>query len=210
MIASKRIMPAIGLKYITDADIASFTAQRITNLTENAAAFPGLNPSVADLSAALSQYESALAEAGVNGKRSATYAKNSWRKQLDYLLMQCALSCAAIADSEAVFLRSGFRIKSKGSRITFLESPANLNFKFGPFEGSIYACFNSVKNAGSYEVRVGIDANDQSFTTANSNKGCRILITDLKTLSVYYGKCRAIGTNNIKSPWSPVVQFKVL
>ena len=210
MIATKRIVPAIGLKYISDSDVTIFTAQRIRDLTEHAAAFPGLNPSVATLAAALSEYEQAMAAVGVMGNPSATTRKNNWRKHLDYLLMQCALNCASIADSEAVYLLSGFNIKRHGTRITSLETPANLQFKLGPISGSVYASFKSVKNAGSYEVSVSQIANHESLTIVNSNKGCRLLIFDLKPLSSYYGKCRAIGTNNIKSPWTSVIKFPVV
>ncbi len=206
-----RIIPSLGLKYISDSAIATYAQQRIAALTENEASFPGLNPSIVDLQDACNAYSEASSKTGPEGTRSATATKNICRKQLDYLLTQCALSCAYIANSnEAIYLRSGFRIKSSGTRITELEIPKNIKFKQGPFEGSVYVSFKSVQNAGSYEVQVGIDPTASSLTIVNTNKGSKILITDLKPLSIYWGRCRAIGARNIKSPWSHMVRFVVM
>jgi len=109
-----------------------------------------------------------------------------------------------------LYLLTGFGIKANPVRVTALEVPQNLKFKQGPIEGSVYAHFKGVKNAGSYEVWVSTNNNPSTWTMFSSSKGAPIMVTDLTPMTVCHGRCRAIGARGIKSDWSESVSFKVM
>lgn len=204
------ITPALGLKFFTDSEISVFANGRILNLTENASSFPNLSPTVSGLANITSQYDNVLKMCGVDASRSITSAKNVKRRELERTLTLCAFSCAQIADNdEARYLLSGFNYKSKGARTTELDSPDNVRYRQAPFDGSVYLLFKRVKNAGSYEINMRENNND-TWSIITSAAASPVLITDLKQLSIYFVRCRAIGARNIKSPWSSTVQIKVM
>ncbi len=207
-----RIIPSLKLRQMTDGAIGDYAAQRVTSLTANDATFGGITPSAADVNLVLVNFNSALAQTGVDGTPSDTSIKNAIRMQLEIILMQCANACSDVAaGDEGVFLLSGFGIKSKPTRVTSLETPTNLRFMQGSMDGTMMAKFKGVKNAGGYEVCCGTNpATPDSWTMFSTSKGSPVMITDLTSMTVCYGRCRAIGSRGIKSDWSAVVEFKVM
>lgn len=210
MVKSKVITPKLSLAHKPDAHLAEYTAQCIRSLTENAAAFPGMTPTLATLIQHSDSFTTALENCGRNGNPASTAAKNQARETLCFTLTHCARSCSEIAgDNKALFQLSGFEIKSKGTRMTSIESPYGVNILQGPFEGSVYCSFTAVKGARTYDINFGKSSNaltDMMFTS--SSRKC--LITDLPSLSRCYLRIRARGTGNIISEWSNIVEFKVL
>lgn len=211
MITTAIITPALGLKFYTDSDIAAFARQRIVNLTENAASFPNLSPSTVELTEITEEYTNALESCGKDATRSDTNRKNVKRRELEKVVSLCALSCSQIADGDlSLYLLSGFSSKVQGSRITELDFPHNIRYKQGPFDGSVYVLFKNVKNARSYEINLAENNNSDSWNTFVSGTVSPVLITDLKPMTIYNIRCRAMGARNIKSAWSNVTQVKVI
>lgn len=211
MTTSMIITPALGVKFFTDGGIRDFARQRIGNLTEHAAAFPDLSPSPVELELITDEYHDALKLCGVDATRSQTTIKNEKRRALEKALTLSAHGCAQIADNSlSHYLLSGFRYKGQGTKTTKLEVPVNMRYKQAPFDGSVYILFKSVRNARSYEVGIGENADPDTWTDYNINSGTPVLMTDLKPMSIYYVRSRAIGARNIKSAWSSTVQIKVI
>ncbi len=205
------ITPALGLKFMTDGALGDYAMQRVESLTENSASFPGLSPTPVELKAITDTYMNAMAKCGVDATKSDTSIKNTYRNLLEKILTLSAQSCASIANGDlSLYLLSGYGYKGKGRRTTELDTPTTLRYKQGPFEGSVYLLFKSVKNARSYEVRIGANDNVESWTDYTISSGSPVLMTDLKPLSIYYVRLRAIGARNIKSGWTSVMQVKVM
>jgi hypothetical protein len=212
MVRSKVITPKLSLAHRSDANLAEFTSQCISNLTENAAAFAGMNPTLAALTQHYTDFTTALESCGRAGNPATTAAKNQAREILCRTLTHCAQSCSEIAgDSIALFQRSGFGMKSKGSRMTEIECPSAINITQGPFEGTVYCSFKSIAGARSYEIRFGkISEKLEGWNMMNTTSGRKCLISDLQSLSRCYLRIRAIGPHGLVSEWSNAVEFKVL
>ena len=195
----------------TDAEVSEYAKQRIVSLTNNSASFPGLTPTVAELTTLWSDYNEALGQVGSEGTKSATTIKNQKRLLLENGLSTCAQNCSEIAGSNvALYQLSGFGMKNKGVPVTHFSAPENLSFRQGPMDGSVFATFKGIKNAASYEVMVGTTNDPSTWTKTTVNRSSRMLITDLTPLTQYYGCCRAVGARNIKGEWSEMVSFDVV
>jgi len=211
MVVTTRIIPSLGLRKKSDAVLDEYAKQRIANITLSIAGFPGLTPTMSDLTEIEVAFADAISKLGPESGHSAKLNRDAARETLELGLQNCAQNCAEISGTnEANYALSGFGMKAKPVRITALSAPEKLAFKQGPFDGSVYGTFKGVKNAASYELWVGKTSDTSTWTKFNVNSGSPILLTDLTPLSVYFGRCRAIGARNIKGEWSPVVEFKVI
>ena len=206
-----RIIPSLGLRKKSDAALDEYAKQRIDNLTTNKLKFPGLVPDAIALAVLEQAFADAIRKLGPEGGHSATLNRDTARNNLEIGLQTCAQNCAEISgSSEYNYSLSGFGMKQKPVKVTSLPAPDKLAFKQGPLDGSVYGTFKGVKNAKSYELWVGKTSDTTTWTMFNINSGSPVLITDLTPLSIYFGRCRAIGARNIKGEWSPVIEFKVM
>lgn len=208
----KTLVPKLQLAHKSDAHIAEFASQRINSLTENAVAFPGLSPTVIEVTAAYENFVSAMEACGTSGNRTNTMAKNDMREILCNNLTWVAQSCIEIANGDAtLFGLSGFDLKAKAQRITSIDCPANIKVTPGPFDGSVYCSFKLVEHARCYEIQYGNNQADMetwsSLITSSSRKN---MLTDLTPMSYGYMRIRTIGPRTISSEWSTVIQFKVV
>ena len=194
-----------------DSSLSDYAAQRVSNIKSHPAEFLTLKPSADDINALLIAYDKSLALVGKTGTPSDTNTKNENRALLEIKLNDCAAAASLLAGSNiSLYLLTGFGMKSKSSPVTALEIPQILNFKQGSFDGSVYATIKPVKYAKSYEMCVGTTNNPATMTKVTVKSSSPILITDLTPMTVYFGRCRAIGARNVTSDWGQIVEFKVM
>lgn len=206
-----KIVPSLKLSTKTDAEFLEYAQGRVLNLQTNTAKFPGLVPTPDILASQTESLNVAMRIAEANPGKSNTAAKNNARVLLHTSLSMAAQNCADIAgNNEALYFLSGFGMKNKAVPVNTLETPAGLIFKQGPMDGSVYATFKPVKHARSYEVWVGATNNPANWTKVAVKTSTRMLITDLTPMTICFGHCRAIGSREVTSDWSQIVEFKVM
>ncbi len=201
------IQPKLGLSKKTDAALLEYANNIVVKLELHESSFPGID--IDALKAARDNYNAKLSVVQ-HGTPAATAAKNDARVVLENILRNTANDCAAIADgNEALFLLSGFEIKSKPTPSGLLPAPDKFNIKVGPFDGSLEVIFKSVKNAYSYEIFYGENLdNPDSWTKFKVTTAGRIVIGELQSGVFYSARVRAVGTKGKKGTWSEIVTRK--
>jgi hypothetical protein len=212
MKTSKVITPKLGLSKKSDGKLAEYCAQCLNSLNENATAFKTMSPTKAELTTACNNFVAAMETCGRNGNPSNTAAKNQARETLCAMMTWCAQSCSEIAGGDtAMYEMSGFGVKSKPQRKNTVDCPTGLTIMQGPFDGSVYCSFTPGAGARCYEIQFGTNPSntaDWSSMTCTTAKRC--MITDLKSMSRYYMRVRAIGSRNVMSEWCNTTEFRVL
>jgi hypothetical protein len=212
MVKSKVITPKLALAHRSDANLAEYCLQRINSLTENAAAFANMSPTLATLVEHYNDYITAMESCGRSGNPATTAAKNKMRETLCFTLTHCAQSCSEIAgDNIPLFELSGFQAKGKGTRLTSISTPAKISISQGPLDGTVYCSFDIVAGARCYEIHFGTTPeNIENWDCMYTSSTRKNLVADLPSLSRCYLRIRAIGVRGMVSGWSSVVEFKVL
>lgn len=113
--------------------------------------FPTPFPALADVTAALTDYDQALEQAQ-NGGTDKTAIKNNKRQALEDLLAKLALHVQVHCNNDRVrVLGSGFDVrKASTPKVTVLEKPVNFTLMNGPYPGSVNLSVGKTPGAGSY------------------------------------------------------------
>ena len=201
------IQPKLGLSRKTDADLLEYSSNIINAIDLNILSFPGV--ALAALKTKRAAYDTSLGKVK-HGTPADTATKNNDRTELENGLRSMANDCAEIANGdEALFLLSGFQIRSKPTPSGMLEAPKSFELNLGPLEGTLEAKFKRVKNANAYEVFFGKYNTDPStwellkVTTSGKN-----MISDLESNVLFSARVRAVGTKGKKGEWSEIVTRK--
>jgi hypothetical protein len=192
-----------------DAQLLTRVGGILSAMTDNVS-YPTPNPTLAVLTTALNEFNTALTNAQAGGV-TLTAIKNEKRAVLAALVRQLA-SYVQVACNEdmAVLLSSGFPIqKPTRERIGVLQPPSNLTVTFGPRSGELRASATPVSGAAIYNWQLSTDANpgvvlQMAQTTAASNT-----FTSLTPGVVYRIVVNAVGSSGPSSWSEPVPQMAV-
>ena len=191
----------IGLAGLSALDKVAKALYIEGKLTGNAS-FPAPQPPVADITAARTALEQAIADA-LNGGKDATFRKNEAELALDELIVQEAGHVVSIAGGdEAMILSAGFEVRRPASPIGDLGAPANLRADLTEMPGEIKADWDPVYGAHEYEVqRCDTDPGTGDWQLLGMTTRSRYLDEGLASGSVHWYRVRARGTAG-DSPFS--------
>jgi len=165
--------------------------------------FPTPKVPLADLTAAQTAFETAMA-ACPQGGTQATVIKNNARDALTDLLRQQAVYVQGIAfDDLAMLLSSGFQANSTSRTQTELDTPVVLSVDNGD-STQLMVYLQPVDNAKSYEVQTSTGTNQwQHAGTFTSTRN--LVVGNLTPGTVYNIRARAVGGSTGYSGWSDPV-----
>ncbi len=209
MVVQTLIIPKLGLSRKTDAALLTYSGEICGQLTLNAADFPALKPTVAEVEAAQVIFSGTLDKMAFKNKAN-TDAKNDARLELENLHTLQAYNCAEIANGDVTLYRkSGYDLKSKGVPSGFLPAPGNFKISLGSMEGSLYAKFKGVKNAYSYEIFYGnADVDPDTWTKYKVTTAGKILLNELGSNILTGVRVRAIGAKGKTGEWTAILTLK--
>jgi hypothetical protein len=188
------VKPAIGfLTKDSDPQLDQDTETIIASMTGNAN-FPTPSPDLVVVTAALTAFTIALADAADGGTEK-TAIKNARRAQLEALLRQLASYVFATASGDMTkLLSSGFPAqKTARPPIGPLPTPATPFLSQGPVTGSLNAATSPINGSYIYNWRVALASAPTVFvkqvqTTAASNT-----FEDLTPGQIYNVQLNAVG-----------------
>ncbi len=197
----------LDLKGKNDGVLREFAEAHKAAMVGNAN-FPTPNPTPAVFDAALLAYTDKMDEI-----MAAEIALSTLRTQREDLRvgLETALNTrgsyveAASGGDEAKILSAGFAVQAAGSATTSLIAPYNVAASLGDNEGEIDLTWNAIPKAKSYlvEVREHSDtAAPGTWAFAKVAPRSSASVGGLVTGRKYAFRIRAVGPNDIESPWS--------
>ncbi|MEP7171066.1 MAG: fibronectin type III domain-containing protein [Bacteroidota bacterium] len=200
----KRIIPALGLRGLKNAELTSYADKRITDLIRDASSFPDLKPGPLEVNDVNQEYKRALS---APRSKSNTTVRKRVRRALEIILIRCAQQCAFVSENElAVYVLSGFDYKRNRGIDQSLLALQILRIDLGINEGELIVHFKTVKNACSYEVCYGLrDAQRNSWIATVSASSGKVFLDNLESGLYYKVRVRGVFGNNRYSPWSNTI-----
>ena len=150
----------INFSGYTDANLEQKAASILQNMTANLY-FPTPIPTLADLQAALTDYNSALVNAADLGRVNVA-EKNKARKVLELLLTQLGMYVMYIANGDAAILTSSGYTLSKTPEPQYITNPGVVIITNGITSGQLVSSVKAVKGGKSYLHQVTEDPITQS------------------------------------------------
>ena len=150
----------INFSGYTDANLEQKAASILQNMTANLY-FPTPIPTLADLQAALTNYNSALVNAADLGRVNVA-EKNKARKVLELLLTQLGMYVMYIANGDAAILTSSGYTLSKTPEPQYITNPGVVIITNGITSGQLVSSVKAVKGGKSYLHQVTEDPITQS------------------------------------------------
>ena len=197
----------LGFAKLPDSHLDDFATKVAGCLAQNAALFPGLPVSVADLTAAQDQFHVSLSVAKDGGKADRT-DKKAKRVLLAGLLRQDALFIQGIPGMtpEKAGL-SGYVVKVAGAPGPVrVETPVILAVT-NPAPAKLGIRLQGVKGAKAYEFRVSVGGQAPVLAgTFPSTRG--IELEDLLSGTLYAIQVRGVFGNKRYSEWSDAVNHR--
>lgn len=186
----------------SDASLESKAASILQMLTGNPN-FPTPVPSLAELQAALTAYETALVAAHSRDIVKVA-AKRATRTALENLLANLGMYIMWVANgNEEMLISSGFDLSKQREPVS-LQEPGVVTVSNGNSSGRLVASIKKVKGAYSYVYQVTADPllADGTWTnmTLNSSKG---IFENLTPGQRYYIRVAAVGSGT-QIAYSPV------
>ena len=197
---------ALGLSDMTPEEKVTFTEERITSLTDNAATFPQPNPSVAALTTAKNNVDLRLKaiaqmETALEAERATAVTATT---ELDALLTQEAAYVENIAKGVvAIILLSGFPLAQESAPIGQLPPPQNLTGAPFGLEGIMQLKWGRVHGARSYVAEYATSP-DGPWSQAAMTTRVSCLAGNLTPGVKYWFRVRALGAAGL-SGWSEPV-----
>jgi hypothetical protein len=172
----------------------------VTLMTGNAS-YPTPNPTLATISTAADELETAYNEAADGGKTK-TAVMRSKEQELDKLMIQLtAYVQEASNGNELVILSSGLEVAAPKTPPQDLPAPQNLIAEMGTNEGEVYLRWKKVDKAKSYLLQSSADGatNWQTLNTV-STKSNAVIAGFTSGDKTWFRAC-AVGPKG-NSPWS--------
>lgn len=199
------VKPLLDFAYYKEAQLLAF-GQRITTALTGNVHFPTPTPTVAEITALVNDYSTALSNAADGGK-TLTAVKNQKRLLLINGLRKLALYITAnCQNNEAILLSTGF-VAAKTTRITKPQplTPEHLQLNYGILSGTVAAKSNPAKYALMYEFRYtedeyGPDANWIYLPLSSTSKILITGITPGKSIWVQIRSINGKGSSNWSDP----------
>jgi hypothetical protein len=197
-----------GFTKYSDSALNEFTEKVIASLTGNAS-FPAPPVTLAALGALQSAFANTLAAAAPGGIHL-TAAKNAARAALVNALRRVAAYIQSIAGQDVVMLlSSGFNANNLNRAPSPLDTPAIAGIK-NEMSTQLVLRVRPLRNARTYQVRVGVNTGANWTYTMDSTQARRIVLGGLTPGSTYTVQVRGVGGSLGYSDWSDPVSHMVM
>lgn len=200
----------LELKEKNYAELGTFGTEHKDAMAGNAN-FPTPTPTAAVYEPALAAYLAKSAQITATEIELTTFRsqRDELRKELEVLLTaRGSYVQQTSGGDEAQILSSGFGVQATGSATTSMPKPINPAASMGDFEGEIDVHCNAVPKAKSYiyEMREHPDtAAPGPWSQAKIATRSSASINGLVPGKRYAFRIRALGPNELESPWSDEV-----
>ncbi|SEN42620.1 hypothetical protein SAMN05216436_11612 [bacterium A37T11] len=200
-----------NFKRMGDALLVTMVKTIIAALTQAVIYFATPDPTLADVQAALDDFEAKLSIARRRGNPMETSAKDDSKAVLLELMRRLTFYVNNVANgSLTILLSSGFNLNMQVASGLPPEAPKNLRLREGRQKGQIRLDFDPVPTATAYEYRFTseVDAENKPLwgeryhTTSSSNN----VISPVEAGKLYYVQVRALNTHGA-SDWSYTLDY---
>ena len=179
--------------------------QVVIKLTGNAN-FPSPNPSLAALTALANELEASYLKQQTDQQTSKTSTTALHTKETAANAGLNSLSNHVEEVSGGIKEKiesAGLEVRAPGTPTTSLPAPQNLSVTAGDNEGELDAACDPVAKSTSYEWQTSDDPpTNTSWTYAKTTTKSSTTLTGLASGTKKWVRNRALGPNEIKSPWS--------
>jgi hypothetical protein len=180
-----------------------FAKQIVQAMTGNTN-FPTPNPTLTQVTTAISELDTARAEvlALRNEAKTKTLVQNQLEDVLDTLLTRLASYVENTSDDPAVITSTGMNLKGAATPVGELEMPSSFTTTVGDSEGELDVSYNAVFGAHSYNLQISLQAPPAAvWTHAKSTTKSKETLTGLVSGQRYWVRVAAVGPKG-QSPWS--------
>jgi hypothetical protein len=191
---------------LSDNDLIAFIQTIITCLTGNAT-FNNLPVKLADFSALLGAFQTAVNNMGLNTNQQLTALRDEAREALLDAARKIGAYVQSVAlNSLSTLLSSGFQNVSTQSPSSPLAAPTILS---AANSGSTQVALrlSPVANAKSYQIQLSTDGGKTWAISGAYTQARRILLTSLTPGTTYMIQAQAIGGSTGQSNWSTPVSI---
>ena len=177
----------------------------VTSMTNNAGTFVAPKPTLASVTVAINNLETAFNNAQ-NGGKTLTAIMHEKEVILDDLLTQLGHYVEDTANGIAsIILLSGMDLKKPKTPVGPLAAPANLRIKITGNPGEIQLRWNTVKHTFNYVIQMAVStdggATYSPFNEIGFSTKAKFLVTGLTSGTRYAFRVATLGTAGL-SPWS--------
>lgn len=202
---------ALGLQALTDDELVAKAQTIHKSLTDNAAAFTGIDPDAAALLAAITAFTTkrTLQEAARQAAQNATDEKEDARAFLQSVLTEGA-GWSETNIKDPLVLTKVYDLQADRTPTTSIDMVEGLKITFSDFPGRLDLIWNPVDRALNYEVQVRLASDPAApWVHARGTSRSKTSVKDLTSGQRYEVRVRALGPNELEGPWSPVVEHLV-
>lgn len=191
--------PKLELQKKKKTELATFIQNIVTNMTGNphfTAPNPTPSPALATVTAAVTAYSAALADAELKKTAAllATSALNTAKRNLETLATALAsyVEGRALGD-EGIILSSGMPTRSIGSPNGLLPAPDDLSATAGDNEGEVDLTWDPEDGAVSYEIECKTHTDASVWEKVKTVTASKLTVTALTPGLPYAFRVRAIN-----------------
>jgi len=201
----------LELKKLNVLQVIALARQIVTALTGNPN-FTTPNPTLTAVTALADVLEAALAaqkQAQLTAQQKTTLLENALAALVE-VLTQLADYVNNIAKGDAAIAgTAGMALKKTSTPITSLDQVQNVAVTTGNDEGTLDVMWDSLANAGSFELEISQDPiTATSWKHLDTIKPSKYEATGLTPGTRYWFRVRGIGSRKVKGPWSdPAVRM---
>lgn len=200
----------LELQSKNDESLRTFAQNHIVSIEGNPS-YPTPDPTALIFDAKEAAYSAKLAEIAAveTSLKSLRAQKDELRVDLEAALnVRGGYVDDASGGDEAKILSAGFQVQSNGTATTSIAAPERVTPTMGDNDGEIDLAWNRVVKAKSFiiEMREHSDTSAPGpWVQVKVSTRSSATITGLVTGKKYAFRVRALGPNELESPWSPEV-----
>lgn len=206
----KMALIALNLRDMNPAERAQFGAKVKTDMTGNAH-FPTPDPTLADLEAAITEVNQAVAEANVKRQAAlqATTVVNQKSDRLGTVLTNLAHYVEkTAAGDKAILQSSGMTPRAERTATVELEQVKDLSVTAGDEQGELDLHWDPVPRAKYYEYQTSPAADTGVWNPCSTGTASKATIKGLTSGCKIWVRVRAHGPNGLVGAWSdPAVKI---
>ncbi|MBI3882407.1 MAG: fibronectin type III domain-containing protein [Verrucomicrobia bacterium] len=188
---------ALKVDTLDDAQVLQLATDIAAGVTANPGDFPGLLPTPATLTAAVTAATPKITAAqNLNSQaQAATADKDTAVNVVKDLLREVGKNADTVTHGEpAKLLRGNFKLRAASAPIGDLPAPQNFHASFADHAGALDCICNPVKGKSSYEAWVNLTpANPAGWRVWKSSSGSKFTLEGLPSGTTVQLKVRAIG-----------------
>ena len=198
----------LALKDLTETELIAEARRIADGLTEHAAAFTGVEPTPAQITAAADAFEEGITDAAQRSQEaeSATLAKDNLGAALRATITQTA-TCDAVKALTPEVCTLVFTLKAEAVPTTSMPKVTTVTVTFGDATTELDIMWQPVPKARAYELQYKPPGG--AWTPAKTATRSSTTLSGLPTGVPVQIRIRAIGPNELQGEWSDPIEHLV-